>query len=229
VRFAQRGRPVTSITVPARGDARVDVDIAPAAGLEEGALYGGWLVFTPDGGDAPLRVPYAGYKGDYQAVAAMTPTTRGFPWLARQTAVTPVELGGIHPLFAKQDAGAAFTLAPVTFGSRTGADIPVVLVHLNNFARRVVLEVRRPAGRRALGEAFAQDYVPRNHVENLLAAPWGLTTTLPFDGTVRAGHRRLVLPDGEYQLVVTVQRALASRATPLETWTSPVFRIDRPD
>jgi hypothetical protein len=143
--------------------------------------------------------------------------------------VTPVELGGIHPLYAKQDAGAVFTLAPVTFGARTGADIPVVLIHLNNFARRVRLEVRRPGGRRSLGEAFAQDYVPRNNVENALVAPWGLTTALPFDGTVRAGHRRVALPDGEYELVLTVQRALAGRDDPLETWTSPVLRIDRPD
>jgi minor extracellular serine protease Vpr len=217
----------TSITVPRHGRARVDVRITPDASLSEGAVYGGYLVFTPSDGGPPLRVPYAGYKGDYRAVPALTPTTQGYPWLARQTGVTTDAAGAVHPVYAKQDAGAAFTLDPVPFGSRQGADIPVVLVHANNFARRIRVEVFRPGGRRSLGEAFRQDYVPRNVVENLLSQPWALATPLPFDGTVRRGGDRLPLPDGEYELRVTVDRALADRDTPTETWTSPPLKIDR--
>ncbi len=216
-----------SIAVPRRGDARVEVRIAPNASLSEGAVYGGYLVFTPGDGGPPLRVPYAGYKGDYQAVPALTPTTQGYPWLARKTSVTIDGVGAVHPVYAKQEAGAAFTLAPVSFGPRQGADIPLVLVHLNNFARRIRVEVFSPGRRRSLGTAFSQDYVPRNVVENLLSQPWALPTPLPFDGTVRRGGQRLRLPDGEYELRVTVDRPLAGRDTPAETWTSPPFRIDR--
>jgi hypothetical protein len=225
VKFTLAGRPVTSVTLPARGAARVGVDIAPDPGLSEGALYGGYLVFTPTDDSPAVRVPYAGYKGDYQAVPVLTPTTYGFPWLARQTGVSTAGL--VLPVYAKQDAGAVFTMAPVTFGSRTGADIPFVLVHLNNFARRIRVEVFRPRSRHSLGVALAQDYVPRNQVENLLSSSWGITTTLPFDGTVRRGRRHVRLPDGEYQLVVSAERPLAGRMDPLETWTTPVFRIKR--
>jgi hypothetical protein len=78
-----------------------------------------------------------------------------------------------------------------------------------------------------LGEAFVQEFVARNPVENLLTPPDLLATALPLDGTTRLGHRRLRLPNGAYYVVMTVERALAGRATPKETWTSPVFRIDR--
>ncbi len=227
VTFRRAGQPIASIAVPRRGDARVEVRIAPNASLSEGAVYGGYLVFTPGDGGPPLRVPYAGYKGDYQAVPALTPTTQGYPWLARQTSVTIDGVGAVHPVYAKQEAGAAFTLAPVSFGPRQGADIPLVLVHLNNFARRIRVEVFSPGRRRSLGTAFSQDYVPRNVVENLLSQPWALPTPLPFDGTVRRGGQRLRLPDGEYELRVTVDRPLAGRDTPAETWTSPPFRIGR--
>jgi minor extracellular serine protease Vpr len=227
VAFTHAGRPIASISVPARSRARLDVRIAPDAGLSEGAVYGGYLVFTPGDGGPPLRVPYAGYKGDYQAVPATTPTSQGYPWLSRQTSVTVDGAGSIHPVYAKQDAGATFTLAPVSFGPRQGADIPFVLVHLNNYARQIRVEVLSPGRHRSLGEAFREDYVPRDVVDNLLAQPWSLAKPLPFDGTVRHGGDRLRLPDGEYELRVTVERALAGRDTPTETWTSPPFRIDR--
>ncbi len=220
VAFTRDRRPIASVRVPARGSERLDVRVTPAAGLSEGAVYGGYLVFTPGDGGPPLRVPFAGYKGDYRAVPTMTPTSQGYPWLARQTGVTS---GAVHPIYAKQDAGASFTLAPVRFGNRQAADIPVVLVHLHNFARRIRVEVVSPGRQRSLGEAYAQDHVPRNVVENPLAQPWGLATPLPFDGTVRRGGNRLRLPDGEYALRVTVERPLGGR----ETWTSPPFRIAR--
>ncbi len=124
---------------------------------------------------------------------------------------------------------ASFTLEPVAFGPRKGADVPVVLVHMHNFARRIRVEVLSAGRRRNLGEAFSQDHVPRGPVENPLAPAWSLATPLPFDGSVRRGGRRLRLPDGEYELRLTVERALARPGTPVETWTSPPFRIDRPD
>ena len=214
----------TSVRVRAGGTAEVGVGISPSPALSEGAIYGGYLVFTPDVGDQPLRVAYAGYKGDYQAVPATTPTTKGFPWLARATSLSADAAGRVRPVYEKQEAGAAFTLerTTLTAGSvtRASSDSPFVLVHMNNPARRIRIELFSTRRRARLGEVFRQDFVPRNPVESILSQPWTLASALPL----RLGHR----PDGEYYVVMTVERALAARATPAETWTSPVFRIDRP-
>jgi hypothetical protein len=169
----------SQVTVSPHGRARIGVTIAPAATLSEGAIYGGYLVFTPADGGPPLRVPYAGYKGDYQAVPAMTATAQGYPKLARLS----------------------------------DADVPSVLVHLNNYARRIRIVAYR--GHHRAGTVLREDYVPRNHAEAPLA--WNLATTLTL--------RRL--PPGTYHVVLTVERALAERDTPVETWTSPTFTIAR--
>ena len=102
-----------------------------------------------------------------------------------------------------------------------------MLLHLEGFARRIRIDVLRRG--RVVGQAFAGEHLPRNATDNALAQtiPWTLTTALPFNGTVRHGRRRVALPDGAYQLAVTVERPLARRGTPVERWTSPVFRIDR--
>jgi minor extracellular serine protease Vpr len=171
----------SQVTVAPHARARIGVTIAPAAPLSEGAIYGGYIVITPDDGGPPLRVPYAGYKGDYQAVPAMTPTAQGYPKLARSS----------------------------------DADTPAVLVHMNNYARRLrIVAYRR---HRSVGTVFREDYVRRNHTEAPPPSTWSLATTLTL--------RRL--PPGTYRLVLTAERALAGRDTPMETWTSPEFTIAR--
>jgi minor extracellular serine protease Vpr len=169
------------VAVRPHGHARIGVTIAPAATLSEGAIYGGYLVFTPDDGGPPLRVPYAGYKGDYQAVPAMTPTAKGYPMLARQA----------------------------------DTDVPTVLVHMNNYARRIRIVAYDARRHRRIATVLRRDYVSRNHVEAALT--WNVATALT--------PRRL--PPGQYYLVMTVERALAQRGTPVETWTSPEFTIAR--
>ena len=73
----------TSLTVPSRGTATVDVTIAANAALPDRSLYGGYIRFTPVGTGTPMSVPYAGFKGDYQSTVVLTPTANGFPWLAK--------------------------------------------------------------------------------------------------------------------------------------------------
>jgi minor extracellular serine protease Vpr len=234
VEFEQHGEPVTSITVRAHRKEKLEVTITPSPGLSEGAIYGGYLVFTPDVGDAPLRVTYAGYKGDYQKVDATTATTRGFPWLARRTSIAIDPAGHIRPVYTKQDVGAVFTLTPTTLNTipagsitRASTDSPFVLMHMNNHARHIGIEVFRARSHASLGTVFEQDFVPRNSVESPLAQQWTLATAMPLDGTARSRNRRHRLADGDYYVVVTVERALAARSTPTETWTSPTFRIER--
>jgi minor extracellular serine protease Vpr len=80
--------PVTSITVPAHAARSVSVLIEAPVMLGDGSVYGGYLTFTPTAGVAtPVSVPYAGFKGDYQAlnVVAIEPRL-----LARNAAGTLV-------------------------------------------------------------------------------------------------------------------------------------------
>ena len=126
-------------------------------------------------------MPYAGYKGDYQAVPALTPTAQGFPKLARAS----------------------------------DTDTPSVLVHMNNYARRIRIVAYR--GRHRVGTVLRQDYVRRDHTEAPPPLAWNLATTLALRP----------LPPGTYRLVLTAERALAEPETPVETWTSPTFTIAR--
>ena len=70
-------------------DANVLVTIEPPAADPATRLFGGYITFTPNDGGAVLRVPYAGYNGDYQAIVALTPTPFGFPWLAKVVGRVP--------------------------------------------------------------------------------------------------------------------------------------------
>ena len=51
-----------------------------------------------------------------------------------------------------------------------------------------------------------------------------------LDGTAFAGNKSYTLPDGTYLAKISVLKALGDSATPAhwETWTSPMFVIDRP-
>jgi subtilisin family serine protease len=235
VGFEQYGRPVTTVTVRPGARARVDVRVAPDPALPDGALYGGFLVFTPDREGQPLRVPYAGYKGDYQAPPVMTPTANGYPWLARKPGIALDATFNVRPVWERVAAGTPFTFTPRTLTTtpplplvRPGRDLPYVLVHLERPAQRVRIDVFDARRGRHVGEALVAERLPRNAYDVPGAEPWSLVTALALDGTVRRGHRRVTLPDGAYFVRVTVERVLAERRTPVETWRSPAFRIDRP-
>jgi hypothetical protein len=112
--------------------------------LDDRSLYGGYIVLTPQDGSPLYRVPYAGFKGDYQSIQVLTPTGNGFPWLAKL----------IGSSFFKQAAGASYTLV--------GGDIPYFLMHLNHQSRRVRLEVFDAVSGRAWHRASDDQYLPRN-------------------------------------------------------------------
>ncbi|HJX29844.1 MAG TPA: S8 family serine peptidase, partial [Thermoanaerobaculia bacterium] len=76
----------TSLTVPAGGAATLDVTISPDPSLANKAIYGGYLTLVPQGGGREVRVPYAGFKGDYQSIQAIVPTVNNYPWLAKLSA-----------------------------------------------------------------------------------------------------------------------------------------------
>lgn len=194
-----------TVTVPAGGYATVTVTINPATG-PAGGLYGGYIVFTPQGGGQVYRVPFAGYIGDYQAKQVLVPTTYGFPWLARLSGTTYYKLTG--------PADWTFTMQ--------GGDIPYFLVHLDHQARLLRIEIFSEKGK-AWHRAYNEEYLPRNSGATSFFA-------FPFDGTTVSGTRTYTVPDGTYYAVLSVLKANGDASNPAhwETWTSPLFVIDRP-
>ncbi|HET7065932.1 MAG TPA: S8 family serine peptidase, partial [Rudaea sp.] len=122
--FSQGGVPVSSIMVPAFGSATLDVSIAPGGLLSDQAQYGGYLYLTSQTTSEVTRVPYAGYKGDYQAIRVLKPTANGYPWLART-------FNG--STFSKDTTGAPYTF--VDF------DYPSIVAHFDHQSRKVRFEV----------------------------------------------------------------------------------------
>ncbi len=203
--FASVAFSASSVTVPAGGTATVDVTITANPALADRSQYGGYIVFTPQGGGQVYRVPYAGFKGDYQSILVLNPTPFGFPWLAKLS-------GGF---FFNQPGGATYTL--------TGDDIPFILVHLDHQVRRLRMEVFDANTGKAWHRALDLAFVGRNSTSTSFFA-------LPWDGTTANGDKVNVVPDGQYVIVLSVQKALGDDSNPahFESWTSPVITIDRP-
>jgi hypothetical protein len=199
-----------SVTVPAGGSATFDVTIAANATLPDRAIYGGYLVLTPRGGGDTYRVPFAGFKGDYQTTQVLTPTSSGFPWLAR--------LSG--PSYLNQPNGATYTLA--------NGDVPYFLVHFDHLSRRVRFEAFDAVSGRSWHRISDDEYFTRNSTPGgFFAFSWDGTT---FTGKGKNASQRYVVPNGQYRVRLSVLKALGDENNPAhwETWTSPVITIARP-
>jgi subtilisin family serine protease len=190
-----------SVVVPARSSASFDVTITPNAGLLDRSIYGGYIKLTPQLGGSVLRVPFAGFVGDYQgSIQVLTPTANNFPWLAK--------LEG--PNFVNQPAGASYTLA--------GGDNPFFLAHFDHQSRRLKFEVWSTSGR-FMGYFEDNHYMPRNSgASSFFAFEW--------DGTTSRG----AVPDGTYVVRISVLKALGNVWDPAhnEFWVAPPVTIDRP-
>jgi minor extracellular serine protease Vpr len=186
-----------SVTVPAGGSASVDVTITANPALPDRSQYGGYIVFTPQGGGDTYRVPYAGFKGDYQSILVLNPaaSTFGNP-LLRQT----LTFG------ENQD---------VTVG---GGQVAWLLFHLDHQVRHLRVEVRDAATGQNWGRALSLDYQGRNSTATAFFAA-------PIDGITTRGNsgRAQALPSGTYVLELSLLKALGDASNPAhwETWTSP--------
>lgn len=204
-----------SVVAPAGGTASVSATITPAAGPVNGQ-YGGYIELT-DASDATrvLRVPFAGFVGDYQGIQMLTPTANGFPWLAQLSAGN----------FFNRPAGATYTMV--------GDDIPFFLVHLDHHARRMEFQVLNAATGAPVHPVFSNsdefDFLPRNATPTgFFAFEWD-GTRMHDKGKGTADHRKAV-PNGKYVVVMKTLKALGDAANPAhwETWTSPVVTLARP-
>jgi len=193
-----------NVTVPAHGTATFNATIYPATGPMYGQ-YGGYIVFTPQGGGQIYRVPFAGFVGDYQGIQVLTSAGAGLPalgWTAN---------------------GVTFGIAaPGRVFNMTGFAIPYFLVHFDHQARTFRVDIYSETGK-AWNRAYSEEYLPRNSAATSFYA-------FPFDGTTFAGKKTYTVPDGTYYAVISVLKANGDPNNPAhwETWTSPLFVIDRP-
>lgn len=204
-----------SVTVPAGGSAQVTVTINPGAN-PVGSQYGGYVVFTPQGAGTQLRVPYAGFNGDYQALKVLT----------------------IAPRLASGNADGSFTptLEPATYTLQDG-DVPYFLLHLDHFARFLKMDVVEAATGKPVHPQFSnmltQEYLGRNSTAGgFFAYDWDGTVSHSrgSNGVGNDKDKRKALPNGSYIIKLTVLKALGDASNPahLETWTSPVITLARP-
>ena len=194
-----------SVTVPADGTAVVTATIIPASYPEYGQ-YGGYIVFTPQDGGQVYRVPFAGFVGDYQGIEVLTPGAYG-----------------VFPALGWTPDGSGFYLAaPGQVFDMTGFDIPYFLVHFNHQPRTFRVTIYAEKGK-CWHRAYDLEYFPRNSAPTSFYA-------FPFDGTTFAGRKARTVPDGTYYAVISVLKANGDDDNPAhwETWTSPLFEIDRP-
>lgn len=202
---------VPSVTVPAGGSASFMATIDANAALPNRSIYGGYITLTPQGGGAMYRVPFSGFKGDYQSTQVLTPTANGFPWLASL-------------------AGATYTNRNATGWtySMVGSDIPYFLMHLDHHSRRIRLEAFDAVTGQSWYRVSDDEYVTRNSTPGgFFAFTWDGTT---FTGKGKTANQWYTAPNGQYIVKVSVLKALGDESNPAhwETWTSPVITIARP-
>ncbi|WP_109473346.1 S8 family serine peptidase [Ornithinimicrobium cavernae] len=207
-----------TVTVEAGESAWITVTITGPAldpDMELGLQYGGYLELEPVDGTAGdmLRVPYAGYAGDYQERPVLLPGAVedfDFPVLGVHTG------GGSYDVFPETGTGdePVFTLVE--------DDDPAVLAEFGHQARAVELtayEANADGTQGAeVGVVYTEDYLRRSEAPNdFLVLTW--------DGTFQGA----TVDDGKYLLEMTVTKAQSFNdegEAATESWTSEPFTIE---
>ncbi|UFU04621.1 Fn3-like domain-containing protein [Ruania suaedae] len=214
------------ITVPAGSSVSVDVTIAPSADLEQ-AQYGGYLTLMPQEGE-PIRVPYAGFAGDYQEVPMLTDIGYGLPVLGQLTACD--RLIGVDCTMNGE-----WNLMPegATYSMSDG-DVPTFLVHLEHPAQSLEMTVYAAVdGERGSAIGPTATFLSSEYVGRSAGAE--AFTPYTWDGVLasvyRAGrhNQEWSVPDGDYIIGLEVVNALGDPENPdhVESADTVVFTIDR--
>ncbi|OGN98829.1 MAG: hypothetical protein A2Z71_04100 [Chloroflexi bacterium RBG_13_50_21] len=211
-----------SVTVPADSTVSVEATINPATGPTNGQ-YGGYIIFTPQGGGQVYRVPFAGFVGDYQGITVMTNATFPTgPLLGKLNSCTPSSLLRGLDCFGSGSYGTYPAGGTYNLASAIG-QTPYFLVHLEHQVRLLRMEVFNANTGKAWHRILNEEYVGRNSASNTFFA-------YAWDGTTSTGNKTYTVPDGQYVVKVSVLKANGDSTNPAdwETWTSPVITIDRP-
>ncbi|GHF61995.1 subtilisin family serine protease [Deinococcus metalli] len=202
-----------TVTVPAGGSASVTVTITPTGAAK--TVYGGYVTFTPGNGGVTLRVPYAGFQGDYQSLTVLS----GLKTMARLNA-----------------AGTAYDVlnAPTTF-TMQGTDYPQFLLHLDHFARWIKLDVVDAKTGQPVNSQFfnasTDQYLPRNSTPTgFFSFAWDgqVSWSRGFNGIGNTHDKRKPVPNGQYVVKISALKALGDEANAahVERWTSPVITVN---
>ena len=219
---------VPSITVPAGGTAAFTATINPAVSPDADAanptgfgLYGGYIVLIPENGGEVLRVPYAGFVGDYQRIVHMSPTANGFPWVSRLEDDTYYKVNGPGDWAFSMEDG----------------DVPYFLVHFDHQVEYFEAKITDATSGRPVhpvfDKAFTGAYLPRNSTATgFFAFDWD-GERIHSNGYNGKGYTKdltKTVPDGVYRVELRALKANGDPANPAhwESWTSPDFTIDRP-
>ncbi|MFL5272829.1 MAG: S8 family serine peptidase [Anaeromyxobacteraceae bacterium] len=206
--FASVAFGAPSLTLRPGESRRVDVTVTPNAGLDDRSIYGGYLVATPSVGE-PLRVPYVGFKGDYQSIQILNEAILGGAPLLLDGDLNDLVPDPEHHVF-----------------SLRGSDVPTIVYHQDFQARRLTLVVVEAASGKTVGRAQEVEFLPRNSTStSFFAVAW--------DGTFMPGNgnssKVKAAPNGTYKLVLSLEKPLAEKnnSAHAETWTSPPVTIAR--
>jgi minor extracellular serine protease Vpr len=214
-----------SVTVGPGSSATVTVTIA-AGSWPDKSLYGGYVVLTPRTGGDILRVPYVGFKGDYQSLPVLTGAGCNLPavfQLKSGASDSCPALAGA-PIQRLGAAGASFTLR--------GSDFPILLYHLHHQVRRLNIQVYKADGspvHPVFNYATQLEYLPRNSAAtSFFEFDWDGTRSQDNGGG--NGDHRKVVPNGTYILRLSVLKALGDASNPAhwETYSTPPITLARP-
>jgi minor extracellular serine protease Vpr len=179
-----------TVTVGKNQSATVNVTITANADLEFRALYGGWVVLTDEEGTS-YRVPYTGFKGDYQAISVVN--NAGLRHVCRNN-------------------GATFTLGSGTFTFANASQTPNFCIHFDHPSRSATFTIQNSANE-VVGVAFGAEFLARNSGPNgIFAFAW--------DGTVTNAGVTTTLPNGAYTVTIAVLKALGDASVPAHTETT---------
>lgn len=217
-----------SVTVPAGGSAPVTATIIPAdfpdpdyLGSKDFGLYGGYITVQNQAGGDPMRVPYAGFVGDYQRIEHMAGDPYGMPLL------TLLYNGSYYENYGPD----------YWHYSMEDGDVPYVLIHFDHQVEYLVAEIYDAESGKPVHpvfyDGFVYGYLPRNSSStSFFAFDWDGTRSHSngYNGKGYTKDLRKVVPDGVYMIKI---RALKANGDPensdhWETWESPAFTIDRP-
>ncbi|CAM3243311.1 Peptidase S8 [Deinococcus saxicola] len=218
-----------SVTVPAGGEAELNVLITPPARPTQGQ-YGGAVVLSSASGRRTV-IPYSGFVGNYQALTVLGDvsfdggrTFKNFP------ALYDPKTFEFYPEGLNIAAPPSYTLKDVQVFDDNGQkitvlDAPQLLVHFGHQARRLTLEVLN-AGGGSLGSVFTQEYIGRSATSLYTDPNSDAFSFVGWDGTLTGGQ---LAPAGTYQLRLKVLKALGNPdvAADTETYLSQEFTVVR--
>lgn len=228
------GANALTVVVEPFGRFELNVTVTPPAAAPERSQYGGHIRLDSTFGTS-LVVPYGGFKGDYQSIQVLGnislpgyglgTTQRDFPALYDAAA------GQIYFEGAAPTEKPVFTLAQVNTAAagqpeRLVLDIPRLWVHLAHQSRWIEMDVLDGSGK-LIGTVSRDEYLPRNASNTYTDASSNAYYTWSWDGVLANGS---AAPNGDYRLRLRVLKALGDESNPnhIETYTSPVFGIQRP-